>query len=422
MNSFREMGLPPSLTTSLDKLGFLNPTPIQAQTIPLALENKDVLGTAQTGTGKTLAFVVPLLTKLLENPTGLALVLVPTRELAQQVMVIVRKVLAVNSPIKTALLIGGESIFKQIQQLKSKPRIIVGTPGRTIDHLERKNFNPKLVQFLALDEADRMFDMGFGIQLEEIFCQLPKERQTLMFSATMAPSIVKLAGKYLQNPERVSIGSVSAPAAKIKQEVIQTSESDKYQNLLAQLDQRDGSILVFVKTKQGADRLADKLCERDYKASAIHGDLRQNKREKVINNFRMGRHRIMVATDIAARGLDIPHIQHVINYDLPQAPEDYIHRIGRTARAGAQGNALCLITPGDSKRWKAICRLMNGNDKSDTIAGVKAPSQSNKPNSQFNKPSRSKHRPAKKGGFKSDFRDGFKPDFRSGKKRAKSNG
>ncbi len=374
MNSFHEMALHPSLIASLDKLGFSTPTPIQAQTIPLALDNKDILGTAQTGTGKTLAFVVPLLTKLLEKPTGTGLVLVPTRELAQQVMVIVKKVLSANSPIKTALLIGGESIFKQFQQLRSKPRIIVGTPGRVIDHLERKSFNPAYVKFLALDEADRMFDMGFGVQLEEIFSQLPKERQTLMFSATMADSIVKLATKYLHNPERISIGSVRAPCAKIKQEVIQTAEAEKYQKLLSQLDQREGSILVFVKTKQGAERLADRLCEKNHKASAIHGDLRQNKREKVINAFRLGRHRIMVATDIAARGLDIPHIQHVINYDLPQAPEDYIHRIGRTARAGAQGSALCLITPGDSKKWKAICRLIQGNDNSPKVNV-----QSNKP-------------------------------------------
>jgi superfamily II DNA/RNA helicase len=352
------MGLHPSFASSLHQSGFTQPTPIQGKTIPLALANNDILGTAQTGTGKTLAFMIPVINKLIENPMGSALILVPTRELAQQVTATIKKILPSKSPIKMALLIGGEAIGRQFLQLKAKPRIIVGTPGRVIDHLKRRSFNPHPIQFLVLDEADRMFDMGFGVQLEEIISSLSIKRQTLMFSATMAPSIVKLAGKYLNKPQHIAIGSVTTPSAKIKQEVIKTPDSEKFGKLLGQLDERDGSIIVFVKTKRGAERLADKLNKMKYRASAMHGDLKQNKRQKVINDFRLGQQKIMVATDIAARGLDIPHIQHVINYDLPQAPEDYIHRIGRTARAGMEGFALCLIAPGDAKKWKAICRLM----------------------------------------------------------------
>lgn len=363
MTTFQEMGLSDIVLKSLEAMNIVSPTPIQAQTIPLALNNRDILGSAQTGTGKTLAFAIPVVEKLLKNPAQAALVQVPTRELAQQVMTAIKQLLGTQSGIRTALLIGGDSMFKQLQQLRNKPRIIVGTPGRTIDHLKRRTLNPNNLNFLVLDEMDRMFDMGFGIQLEQIISQLPQSRQTLMFSATLSAHVAKLAGKHLNEPERIAIGSVSNPVARIKQEIIRLSESDKYGELLGQIEKREGSIIVFVKTKSGTERLAEKLCKQNHTASAIHGDLRQNKREKVINDFRKGEHRIMVATDVAARGLDIPHIQHVINYDLPQSPEDYIHRIGRTARAGAEGFALCLITPQDGRKWHAINKLMNPDAK-----------------------------------------------------------
>jgi len=356
MSNFHEMGLPISLKQALDKNNLSLPTPIQAQAIPLALQGKDILGSAQTGTGKTLAFAIPLVAKLLDKShTGSALVIVPTRELAGQVKrEIEEKLLPKGSIFKLALLIGGTPIFEQIRQLSVNPKIIVGTPGRIIDHIKRKTLSVRDISTLVLDETDRMFDMGFGVQIEEIMKHLPKPRQTFMFSATLPNNIVKLAERYLNQPERISVDHDIVTFKKIKQEIIHVTESAKYDKLLTQLIEREGSVIIFVKTKQGADHLADKLRKDDYTALAIHGDLRQQKRERVINSFRRGRNQIMVATDVASRGLDIPHIQHVINYDIPQSQDDYTHRIGRTARAGAEGFALSFITPQDKKKLPAL--------------------------------------------------------------------
>ncbi|MBS0185479.1 MAG: DEAD/DEAH box helicase [Proteobacteria bacterium] len=362
MNNFLEFGLPQPLLHSLKRMNYTTPTPIQAQAIPVALTGKDILGSAQTGTGKTAAFIIPLIARLLASSHETALILTPTRELATQVKNALNALLGPGSHIKTVLIIGGDPITKQIQQLKAHPRIFVGTPGRINDHLIRGTLKLKDTHFLVLDETDRMLDMGFGIQIDKIVKYLPKDRQTLMFSATMPPNIIKLSEKYLTSPERISIGSTTAPASKIKQEIIHTSESEKYGKLLSQLTSRTGSIIVFVKTKWGAEKLAGKL-EEFHSVGTIHGDLRQHKRDKVIQAFRNQKHRIMVATDIASRGLDIPHIEHVINYDLPQCPEDYIHRIGRTGRAGAEGEAVNFITPQDGKKWKAIHHLMHPDKK-----------------------------------------------------------
>lgn len=349
MSTFHGMNLPLQLKQALDKNNLLTPTPIQAQAIPLALQGNDILGSAQTGTGKTLAFAIPLVAKLLnESYAGSALIIVPTRELAQQVMGEVKRLLLHSSKLKTALLIGGEAISKQFTQLYRKPRIIIGTPGRTIDHIERKTLVTNNIDTVVLDETDRMFDMGFGMQIEAILKCLPKKmRQTLMFSATFPDDMVKLATKHLNNPQRVSVDCQVTASVKIKQEVVYTSESEKYSKLTEQLHQRKGSIIIFVGTKRCADQLANRLYKDDYSALAIHGDLRQHKRERVIKSFRHGRNQIMVATDIASRGLDIPHVQHIINYDMPQSQADYIHRIGRTARAGAEGFALSFILPQD---------------------------------------------------------------------------
>ena len=270
---------------------------------------------------------------------------------------VAKQLLGFKSAIRTALLIGGEPIFKQFSQLKSNPKIIVGTPGRVIDHLSRKTLKPNF-SFLVLDETDRMFDMGFGIQLEKIIGQLPKARQTLMFSATLPTNIEKLAAKYLIQPKRISIDPVVTFVAKLKEETIKVKESEKFSNLLTQLEQRSGTIIIFVKTKHGAEHLSNDLCKKNHKASAMHGDLKQSKRYRVMNDFRNGHCQIMVATDIAARGLDVPHIQHVINYDLPNCPEDYIHRVGRTARAGAEGSALNLVSSQDQSKWHAIQRFI----------------------------------------------------------------
>jgi ATP-dependent RNA helicase DeaD len=359
MNTFNELGLPDSITQSLTRMGLVKPTEIQAQTIPLALEGNDILGSAQTGTGKTMAFTLPLVNHLLNNPNATALVLAPIREIAQQVMNALKSLVGDSRDFNTALIIGGEPYPKQLMQLKSRPRVVIGTPGRIIDHLERGTLRVDSLECLVLDETDRMFDMGFGIQLDHIISKLPTKRQTMMFSATIPPAIEKLAGKYLNQPKRVAVGSATLPIPKIKQEIVNISEKDKYKRLLQEIEQRDGTIIVFVKTKMNADRLAEALRKEDHSASAIHGDLRQHQREKVIRSFRLGKCRVMVATDIAARGLDIPHLMHVINYDVPPCPEDYIHRIGRTGRAGAEGFALCFVTSQDAKKWNAIERYMN---------------------------------------------------------------
>lgn len=361
--NFKDLALPESLMHTLAHMQFTNPTPIQAQAIPPALAGKDILGSAQTGTGKTGAFGIPLVTKLLKSSRGSALVMTPTRELATQVLKQLQQLAGKNSKIKSALLIGGDSMPKQLQQLKNRPRIIVGTPGRINDHLERGSLMLHDANFLVLDETDRMLDMGFTIQIDQIMKFLPKQRQTLLFSATLPGNIQQISKKYLTDPVRVAIGSTDTPAKNIKQEIIRISEAEKYDTLTQQLNEREGSIIVFVKTKFGADKMAAKLRKENHSVDAIHGDLRQNRRDRVIANFRKRKNRILVATDVAARGLDIPHIEHVINYDLPQCPEDYIHRIGRTARAGAEGSALCLITPADRSKWNAINRLINPDAK-----------------------------------------------------------
>lgn len=358
--NFSDFGLPPKLLQSLARMQFNQPTPIQAKAIPFALEGRDILGSAQTGTGKTGAFGIPLIAKLMENPEASALVLTPTRELASQVMAAMQQLIPVPN-IKTALLIGGEPMPKQFRQLHAHPRLIVGTPGRINDHLGRGSVKLGHVRFLVLDETDRMLDMGFGIQIDQILQHVPQERQTMLFSATLPQGIVKLSGKYLKNPERISVGSTVAAAPNIRQELIHTSDAEKGTHLLKVLAEANGSTIIFVKTKYGTEKLADRLAKQNYRTDAIHGDLRQSRRDKVIQGFRDKKFQILVATDIAARGLDVPHIETVINYDLPQCPEDFIHRIGRTARAGATGQAISFITPADRQKWGAIHKLMNPN-------------------------------------------------------------
>lgn len=359
MQHFDELGLPEALNHTLQHMKFTTPTPIQAQAIPHALKGRDVLGSARTGTGKTGAFGIPLLASLLSNSRGSALVMTPTRELAAQVMTQLQAMLGNRSKIKAALLIGGESMPKQLQQLRNRPRLLVGTPGRINDHLERGSLMLHDTGFLVLDETDRMLDMGFTVQIEKIMKFMPKTRQTMLFSATLPNNIVKISEKYLNDPVRIAVSATSSPAANIKHDVVRVNDNEKHDRLLSELGERNGSVILFVKTKYGTERMAARLSKAGHSAEAIHGDLRQSKRDRVIANFRNNKYRILVATDVAARGLDIPHIEHVINYDLPQCAEDYIHRIGRTARAGAAGSAMCLVTPSDKGKWHAINRLMN---------------------------------------------------------------
>lgn len=361
--NFKEFALNPVLHAALDSMKFETPTPIQALAIPHALEGRDIIGSAQTGTGKTAAFCVPMINYLMENTNAHALVMLPTRELAAQVHTVARQMIGefAKGPqgIKTALLIGGEPIGKQYAQLDRRPRLIVGTPGRINDHLRS---NPDLVDrvsFVVLDEADRMLDMGFAPQIDSILSETALERQTLMFSATFPDSIVKFTKQYLQNPERVSAGVQSKPGENIEQESMFVNQEQKYDELMLQLSKREGSVVIFARTQHGAEKLAIRLNKDEHTAEAIHGGLRQRQRDKVIQLFRKSAVRILVATDVAARGLDVPHVEHVINYDLPQVAEDYIHRIGRTARAGAKGQAVSFISPGERHLWRDIERLLN---------------------------------------------------------------
>lgn len=366
MENFRLLGLPDALLQSLDAMNFHTPTPIQAQTIPSALQGRDILGSANTGTGKTGAYGIPLVSYLLNNyPHGSALVLTPTRELAAQVLKALQPMWAKKGGIRSVLLIGGDSMTKQLNQLRNcnaRPQLIVGTPGRVNDHLSRGTLKLDSIGFFVLDETDRMLDMGFAEQIKKIADRLPEKHQVLMFSATMAPGIVKMASTYLKDAVRVAVGSVTAPVEKIKQEIIRISEDQKYEKLGEYLNKHNDSFLIFVKTRFGAERLASRLSDDGHDAEAIYGDLRQNKRERILHNFKIGKCRILVATDIAARGLDISHLEWVINFDMPQCPEDYIHRIGRTGRAGREGVAISFVTHQDGMKWKNICRLLNNEE------------------------------------------------------------
>ena len=347
--------LPEFLQRALKQQGIVQPTEVQTAAVPAGLAGKDVLATAQTGTGKTLAFLLPLVVRLFQEPQKNALILSPTRELAQQTYEELNKLTDEQHPLTTVLIIGGDNIHKQFADLRKKPRVIVATPGRVIDHMQRKSIDLRHTHFLVLDETDRMLDMGFIDDMRSIVGTLPGPRQTLLFSATLPPEITTLAKEFLNSPVRVKIGSVQSPIDLVLQEIVYVDIREKLPQLLHELNTRAGSVLIFTRTKHGAERLAKQLKLYGQKANALHGDLRQNRRRQVLEFFKNQTVRILVATDVAARGIDVPHIAHVINYDLPQSPEDYIHRIGRTGRAGAVGNSISFIA-GDEDKWKEICK------------------------------------------------------------------
>ena len=359
MTLFLKYRLNEVLNKSLKNINFTTPTPIQEKSIPLILQGKDILGSAQTGTGKTAAFCIPLLELLMKSSRGSLLIMIPTRELAKQVLDVINLLLGFKSSIKTATLIGGESMSKQLSQLKKRPRIYVGTPGRINDHLQRGSLNLHDAKYLVLDETDRMLDMGFEVQINKIIKFLPVSKQVLMFSATIPNNILKLSSKYLNDPVRISVGETNTVAKNIKQEIIELKSDEKLDELINQITNRNGSILIFVKTKYGTEKLSKALFRSKIKSFPLHGGLRQSKRNTIMKNFRDMKFRILIATDVAARGIDVPHIEHVINYDLPQMAEDFIHRIGRTARAGSKGIALSFVTRGDFAKWKEIQKILN---------------------------------------------------------------
>lgn len=355
-SNFSDIGVSPNILKILDKLLLTSPTPIQKQAIPVALKGTDIVGIAQTGTGKTFAFGIPIIQKLLSS-SGQALVLVPTRELALQVNESIRK-LADKLNISTIVLIGGENISRQFFELKRRPRLIIATPGRLIDHLKRKSIKLDQIKTLVLDEADMMLDMGFLPQIEEILRSVPKERQTMLFSATMPVLIANLATKYLKLPIRIEVAPQGTIVKNVTQEMIVLEAKDKMKYLEKIIKENEGSILIFVRTRYGVKNIARKLISNGHKATEIHSDLSQGQRKRALDSFKSGRSRIMVATDVAARGLDVKGIELVINYDLPDSSSDYVHRIGRTARAGKKGKAISLATPSQLKNIKAIEALI----------------------------------------------------------------
>ena len=412
MENFSELNLNESLMQSITRMQFKIPTPIQAQAIPPALLGKDVLGTAQTGTGKTLCYGIACLNKLLIDKKSGALIICPTRELAVQVGEVLGGLIEPKMNIRLATLIGGEAMQKQLKQLRRSPRLIVGTPGRLNDHLQRRSLKLNETYFLVLDETDRMLDMGFTPQIEQILKYIPKRHQTLLFSATLPQNIIKIAEKYLNDPARIRVGSTTTPITKIKQEVLQVSEADKYNILLDQLHIRKGSILLFVKTKRNADKMVDRLRDDGHSCDCMHGNLRQSKRQRTLIAFRAEKIRILVSTELAARGLDVPSIQHVINYHLPQVPEDFIHRIGRTARAGAEGCALTFITPNDRQMWNDIQRLINPNAKQEFNTFKKSKHKQKRRFSRFSQRGNNENK-----SFKGSYSDRSSDDQSRGKRK-----
>ncbi len=357
---FETLTLPQPLSKALQSMNFVEATPIQAQAIPPALEGKDLIGCAQTGTGKTGAFGIPLVLKLIQDPDATALILLPTRELAAQVCAVLQQLTQFLPSLTTIALTGGTSLIPQINQLfRSRYRIFVATPGRLIDHLRRGSVSLAKTRILVLDEADRMLDMGFAPQLETIMMRVPVERQSLLFSATLPDQIQKMASQFLRNPVRIQVGSASA-APKIEQQVLEISPRDKNDALLDEINARQGTVLVFTRTKRRTEQVARFLSSYGVSVAQIHGDRTQGQRNKALLGFREERYRVLVATDVAARGLDVDHIAHVINYDLPMSPEDYVHRVGRTGRNGREGKAVSFVTNEDYEMWNAIQDLQAG--------------------------------------------------------------
>jgi ATP-dependent RNA helicase DeaD len=429
MQNFSELDLNVHLKESIARMHFKIPTPIQAQAIPQALLGKDVLGTAQTGTGKTLCYGIACINKLLIDKKSSALIVCPTRELAVQVGEVMSGLIENKMNVKSAVLIGGEAMQRQLKQLSRRPRLIIGTPGRVNDHLKRKSLSLKETYFLVLDETDRMLDMGFTPQIEQILKFIPKRHQTLLFSATLPQNIIRISERFLNQPVRISVGSTTTPIEKIKQETIHVSEGDKYNKLLDELYKRKGSILVFVKTKHGADKMVTRLRRDGHKCDAMHGNLRQSKRQRSLIAFRSGKVRLLISTELAARGLDVPSIQHVINYHLPQVPEDFIHRIGRTARAGAEGSALTFITPSDRGMWNEIQKLINPNAKKEFDNLKKSKHRGKKTFSRFKQRGNSENKyfnhskndqPRGRNKFRSNS-DGFNKDQPRGRNKFRSN-
>ena len=359
---FSQFNLSATLQARLNANNFITPTPVQDGAIPPALEGRDVLATAQTGTGKTLSFLIPIVEMLQHTPernAAQALILLPTRELAMQVEAAFKAVRP--SPLMTAaLVVGGMQERPQIDAIRRGARLIVATPGRLEDYIDRKLVRLDQVRVLVLDEVDRMLDMGFKPAIRRIVAAIPPVHQTLCYSATLEGAVREVAGDYLKNPVRVEIGSVLKPAENVKLQTFEVSSDRKLHLLEHLLRSEDGSFLVFVRTKHGAERVAKKLVHAGWKATSIHGDRSQSQRNAALRSFAQGGHRVLVATDVAARGIDVDHVAHVVNYDMPKVAEDFVHRVGRTGRASRSGVASTFASPeekGDLRKIERALRI-----------------------------------------------------------------
>jgi len=353
---FSNLGIAQKLLDALHTAGYVTPTPIQRDAIPVALSGNDLVGIAQTGTGKTLAFGVPMIQRLASNG-GQGLVVLPTRELALQVDENIKK-FASGIGVRTAVLIGGASMFTQLKMLERKPHIIIGTPGRIIDHLEQKSLTLSHIRVLILDEADRMLDMGFLPQIKTILENTPTERQTMLFSATMPSAVASLGAQFMKKPLRIEIERPGTAAATVSQEMYIVSPGNKIRLLDHLLSTIPGRCIVFVRTKYGTRRIARQVNIMGYSASEIHSDRTLSQRKKALHEFKNGIVRVLIATDIAARGIDINDVELVVNYDIPEHADDYIHRIGRTGRAGKNGRAITFAEPSQTKEIAAIEKLL----------------------------------------------------------------
>lgn len=363
--SFDGLGIVPALLARITEMGFVKPTPIQSKAIAVAASGEDVVGIAQTGSGKTLAFAIPMIQRVIPMKK-MGLILLPTRELAVQVEETFTSI-AGKHGLRTALVIGGVNARPQERQLKANPHIVIATPGRLIDHIEQKNISLENVGMLVLDEADRMLDMGFAPQLKRILSFIPANRQTMLFSATMPNEIAAIAEKYMKKPLRIEVARPGTTSDTIDQEVFIVSADDKIPLLQNLLEKYKGSILVFSRTKHGAKKIATKIRSMGFEADEIHSNRSQGQRQNALLGFASGKFRILVATDIAARGIDVDNIELVINFDLPDHIEDYTHRIGRTGRAGRTGKAISFAEPGQKGDIAQIQKLI------DMTLSIKSP-------------------------------------------------
>lgn len=358
LTTFNEFGINEQIIRAISDMGFEEATPIQTQTIPKALEGKDLIGQAQTGTGKTAAFGIPLIEKTdLKNSDIQSIILTPTRELAVQIAEELNKI-GHNQGVRALPIYGGQDISRQLRALKQKPQIIVATPGRFMDHMRRKTIRLQGIKMVVLDEADEMLNMGFLEDIETILKEVPETRQTLLFSATMPKRIQTLAQKFLKEPEFISVKTKEMTVENVDQQYMEVQEKQKFDVLCRVLDiQAPELAIIFGRTKRRVDELSEALLKRGYIAEGIHGDLNQAKRDSVIRKFKEGTIELLVATDVAARGLDVTGVTHVYNFDIPQDPESYVHRIGRTGRAGKDGIAMMFVSPREMDHLKSIERM-----------------------------------------------------------------